>query len=433
MQYFSLNKKSPNASFKDALINGLAPDKGLYFPSQIKPLSDSFFKEMDNMDSSDICFEAINQFIGNEVPPEKLKQIVNQAISFGFPVVNVEENVAVLELYHGPTLSFKDVGARFMSLCLGHFIQEEDNNSKMRVLVATSGDTGSAVAQGFSDVDGVEVIILYPSGKVSEIQEKQLTTVGGNITAIEVYGTFDDCQQMVKQAFIDADLENCRLTSANSINVARWLPQMFYYFLTYKKIKDFSDNVVFSVPSGNYGNICAGMMAQKLGLPIKHFVAANNANDVVPRYLQNGIYSPNPAIATISNAMDVGDPSNFIRIRQLFNDNFETLKRNLSGYSYSDRKTRQAIKNLWKEREYMLDPHGAVAYLALKAFMENNKDYFGVFLETAHPVKFLNVMPENLANEIEMPASISELISRQKKTIIMDRYAQLKDHLLSRV
>ncbi len=432
MNYFSLNYQAPKVSFKEAVIRGLAPDKGLYFPAKIQSLPPSFFRTMDNMDASTMCYEAIKQFVGDDIPVADLKQIVEQAISFGFPLVELEKNVAALELHHGPTLAFKDVGARFMALCLGYFTQSEKTGKSITVLVATSGDTGSAVAHGFNDVKGTEVVILYPSGKVSEIQEKQLTTLGGNITAIEVDGTFDDCQQMVKQAFTDPDLKNCSLTSANSINIARWLPQMFYFILTYKEVQNRTEKLVVSVPSGNYGNICAGMMAQKLGLPITHFVAGNNANDVVPRYLQSGNYNPREAIPTISNAMDVGDPSNFIRIRHLHDNDLNKLRNNLSAYSFSDQEARQAIQYLWSENKYLTDPHGAIAYLALKQFLSGNKDYYGVFLETAHPAKFIDVLPKNLISKIQIPEAVNEVLSKEKRALKMETYQQLKELLLER-
>ena len=371
MEYFSLNGKSSRVSFQEAVVRGLAPDKGLYFPSSIPKLPNSFFEELPSLSNDEIAFEVIKSFVNAEIPDTELKRIVRETLDFEIPLVPVEQNVSCLELYHGPTFAFKDIGARFMARCLGYFSQQQDNSENVTVLVATSGDTGGAVAHGFYKVSGVEVVILYPKGKVSEVQEKQLTTLGENITAFEVEGTFDDCQAIVKRAFSDQDFQGIRkLTSANSINVARWLPQMFYYFLAFKQLSPILKPLVFSIPSGNYGNICAGMMAQQMGLPIYHFVAGTNANKVVPDFLNTGNYTPRPSIATISNAMDVGDPSNFVRIQKIYGDDFERLKNALSGYTYTDEETREAMLQLYKEQAYITDPHGAVGYLALKAYLE---------------------------------------------------------------
>ena len=430
MRYFSLNHNAPKVSFKDAVINGLAPDKGLYFPEDIQPLSKAFFENIENLDKVSIAYEAIKQFVGAEIAEADLKHIVEQAINFDFPVVDVEENIASLELYHGPTMAFKDVGARFMARCLGYF-HKDNPNENVTVLVATSGDTGGAVASGFLGVKGVNVVILYPSGKVSNVQEKQLTTLGKNVTAIEVNGTFDDCQAMVKQAFLDDELRTAfKLTSANSINIARWLPQMFYYFFAYKALKHKQKDVVFAVPSGNYGNICAGMMAQKLGLPIYHFVTGTNANNVVPHYLKTENYNTKASVQTISNAMDVGAPSNFIRIQELHNNDFNTLKHNLSGYSYSDAETLAAINSLNDKFNYIADPHGAIGYLALKAYLKDKPKKQGVFLETAHPIKFLPVMPKHLLEQIKVPSHIEELLKKEKKSIVISNYDELKKTLI---
>ncbi|MDC8003145.1 threonine synthase [Aureisphaera galaxeae] len=431
MIYYSLNHNAPKVSFREAVVNGLAPDKGLYFPSEIKSLPDAFFEKIEEMDHAEIAFEAIKQFVGEDIPENDLKDIVREVLSFDFPVNEVEERVHVLELYHGPTLAFKDVGARFMARCLGYFNKNKDTREKVTVLVATSGDTGGAVASGFYEVEGVEVVILYPSGKVSDIQEKQLTTLGKNISAIEVEGTFDDCQAMVKKAFLDREFEGKRtLTSANSINVARWLPQMFYYFFAYKTLKSQGRDIVFSVPSGNFGNICAGMMAQKLGLPVHHFVTGTNANKIVPDYLKTGNYITQPSVATISNAMDVGAPSNFVRIQQIYDNDLETLRSHLSGYSYSDDETREAMQYLFKSHDYIADPHGAIGYLALKEFLQENDNSIGVFLETAHPVKFLDVIPENIASQIQLPEPIQALLHKEKKAEKISTYQQLKRWLI---
>lgn len=431
MTYYSLNHNAPEVTFEEAVVRGLAPDKGLYFPKTIQQLPDSFFQNIENLSHVDIAFEAIKQFVGDEIPEEDLKSILKNVLSFDFPLVEIDKNIASLELYHGPTMAFKDVGARFMARCLGYFNSKNKNTNKVTVLVATSGDTGGAVASGFLGVDGVDVVILYPSGKVSDIQEKQLTTLGQNITALEVDGVFDDCQDMVKTAFLDEDLKTARtLTSANSINIARWLPQMFYYFFAYKTLKQKDKKLVFSVPSGNYGNICAGMMAQKLGLPIHHFVTGTNANNIVPEYLKTGNYLTKVSVATISNAMDVGAPSNFIRIEALHNNNFAQLQSNLSGYSYTDSETIEAIKLLKTEHNYTADPHGAIGYLALKKHLDQHTDSYGVFLETAHPIKFLPVMPEQIANLMEMPFQIKSILHKEKKSIKISSYNQLK-HFLS--
>jgi len=430
MNYFSLNKKAPNTSFQDAVIRGLAPDKGLYYPSTIKPLTDEFIKNIEEYSNEEIAFRTIEQFVGNEIPEQALKTIIKETLCFDFPVVDIEENIAALELYHGPTMAFKDVGARFMARCLGYFNSKTKRKEKVTVLVATSGDTGGAVASGFLGVEGVEVIILYPSGKVSDIQEKQLTTLGKNIKALEVNGTFDDCQTMVKRAFLDADLtKTLKLTSANSINIARWLPQMFYFFFAYKQLKNKNKKLVFSVPSGNFGNICAGMMAQKLGLPINHFITGTNANKVVPTYLKSGIYDPKPSVQTISNAMDVGDPSNFIRIEELHDNNLAKLQTNLSGFSYSDEETTAAMGHLAKKHNYIAEPHGAIGYLALKNYLKSNKDVQGIFLETAHPVKFLDVLYPGIAENIDIPKQIKAVIDLEKVATKISNYNELKAFL----
>ncbi|EDP71384.1 threonine synthase [Flavobacteriales bacterium ALC-1] len=431
MKYFSLNHNAPEVSFKEAVIKGLAPDRGLYFPKEIKALPDTFFQTIENLDNITIAYEAIKQFVGDEIPKANLKAILTDVLSFDFPIVTVEENIAALELYHGPTMAFKDVGARFMARCLGYF-NKDKTDQDVTVLVATSGDTGGAVANGFLGVDGVDVTILYPSGKVSDIQEKQLTTLGQNITALEVDGTFDDCQTMVKEAFLDEDYHGKRqLTSANSINIARWLPQMFYFFFAYKALKSSNKKLVFSVPSGNYGNICAGMMAQKLGLPVHHFVTGTNANNIIPEYLNTGLYSTKPSVQTISNAMDVGAPSNFIRIQELHNNDIETLRLNLSGYSYTDTETTNAVESLFANNDYIADPHGAIGYLALKAYLKKENQIQGVFLETAHPIKFLPVMPKHIAKKIEIPVQIEQVLDKQKESIKISNYKQLKSYLLA--
>jgi threonine synthase len=428
MNYYSLNQIAPKVSFKDAVIKGIAPDKGLYFPESITPLPDSFFEHIEELSDQEIAFNAIHQFVSDEIPNEKLRAILADVLDFEFPVVEIEENVATLELFHGPTMAFKDVGARFMANCLGHFSKEEQN--EVIVLVATSGDTGGAVANGFLGVKGVKVVILYPSGKVSDIQERQLTTLGQNITALEVDGTFDDCQKMVKTAFLDSDLLRAvQLTSANSINVARWLPQLFYFLFAYQQAKSKGKEIVFSVPSGNFGNICAGMVAQKLGMPVKHFIAATNVNDTVPQFMKTGVYNPKPSTATISNAMDVGDPSNFVRIRHLFDNDFERLSQNLSSYTFTDDETKEAMKSIFKESKYITDPHGAVGYLGLKKYLSKNPNTCGIFLETAHPVKFLDVVEETIHEKLDLPPQIEKVMGKEKKSIPIKTYEELKGFL----
>lgn len=430
MKYYSLNHKAPNSTFENAVRKGLAPDRGLYFPEKIQPLPKSFFDNFDQLSNNDIAFEAIKQFIGDEIPAEKLNQIIEETLNFDFPVVQLEESISTLELFHGPTMAFKDVGARFMARCLGYF--NAHNDKEVTVLVATSGDTGGAVANGFLGVKGVNVVILYPSKKVSHVQEQQLTTMGQNITALEVDGTFDDCQDMVKKAFLDQDLiQNIDLTSANSINVARWLPQMFYFLFAYKQLKSHQKPVVFSVPSGNFGNICAGMVAQRLGFPFHHFIAANNSNDVVTRYIKTENYAPLPSIQTISNAMDVGNPSNFVRIQALYNNDFNRLKSNLSGFSFTDQETRTAIDSIYKSTGYIVDPHGAVGYLGCQSYLKDNPSSNMVFLETAHPTKFLDVVQPIVSESIELPPQIKAVLDRQKNATYITSYNEFKAHLLN--
>ena len=428
MRYYSITNPELQASFKEAAISGIAPDRGLYFPMEIPKLDKEFIDNLENYSNHEIAYKVIKPFVGDEMSDEVLKQVVAETLCFDFPIVEVEEDVASLELYHGPTLAFKDVGARFMSRCLQAFTKEENKN--ITVLVATSGDTGGAVANGFYGVNGVEVVILYPSGKVSSIQEKQLTTLGGNIRAVEINGSFDDCQEMVKTAFLDQELKDCNLTSANSINVARWLPQMFYYFFAYKALKGKGKPIVVTVPSGNFGNICAGMLAQRMGLPIAHFVAATNINDTVPRFMKTQDYKPNKTQETISNAMDVSNPSNFIRIFELFERQYGSLSNVFSSYSFDDMQTKATLKKVYEEREYLLDPHGAVGYLGLTQFMAQHKGYTGVFLETAHPVKFPESIEQTLGIEIPVPEALKPLMTKEKQSVVINTYNELKQYLL---
>ena len=431
MRYFSTNNNSPKVDFKEATIKGQAPDKGLYFPEVIPVLDKGFISEIEQYSKEEIAFKVIQPYIGELIPAKELERIVAETVNFDFPLVKVEEDIFSLELFHGPTLAFKDVGARFMSRCLGYFVK--DNKQKVTVLVATSGDTGGAVANGFYNVEGVDVVILYPSGKVSSVQELQLTTLGKNIKALEIDGTFDDCQQMVKQAFADVDLnKKLFLTSANSINVARWLPQQFYYFFAYQQWNDKNNPPVISVPSGNFGNICAGLLAHRSGLPVSHFIAACNDNDVVTEYLKTGNYVPKASVATISNAMDVGSPSNFVRILELFHKEFQSLKNVMSSYSFSDEETKDILKEVYLKDNYLLDPHGAVGYGALKKYLEEHLNIKGIFLETAHPVKFYDVVEPVINEKVPMPVLINDLLLLKKQSIkLKANYEQLKDYLLS--
>lgn len=427
MKFYSLNNKSHKVSFQEAVVAGLAPDKGLYFPESITPLPDSFFANVENLSHEEIAFEAIRQFVGDEIPETELKRIIAETLCFDFPCVPVEDDVFSLELFHGPTMAFKDVGARFMSRCFGYFNRNDDKH--VTVLVATSGDTGGAVASGFLGVKGVEVIILYPSGKVSDIQERQLTTLGQNIKALEVDGVFDDCQDMVKKAFLDDSLKHKNLTSANSINIARWLPQMFYIFFAYQQLKKHSKPIILSCPSGNFGNICAGIMAKKLGLPIAHFVASTNVNDTVPRFLDSGNYNPKPSIATISNAMDVGNPSNFIRIQEMYHNNLKEFEKDFSSYSFTDAETETAIKDIYHRTHYIAEPHGAVGYLGLKKEMSKQPSTVGVFLETAHPIKFLDTVEPLLHLKLPIPKQIESVLGKDKVSTRIKTYEEFKSFL----
>ncbi len=430
MLYYSTNKESAKVNFKDATIKGQAPDKGLYFPERIPELPKDFIKNIDLYSQEEIAFRAIQPFVGDTIPEDVLQLIVSQTINFDFPLVKITDNIFSLELFHGPTLAFKDVGARFMSRCLGYFVQ--DIKKPVTVLVATSGDTGGAVANGFYEVEGVNVVILYPSGKVSSVQELQLTTLGKNITAIEVDGNFDDCQQLVKQAFADEKLnEEVFLTSANSINVARWLPQQFYYFYAWQQWLDKDNPPVVCVPSGNFGNICAGIVAHLAGLPVQHFVAAVNANDSVYKYLQTGNYQSQQALATLSNAMDVGNPSNFIRILELFKHEYPEVKNAVTSYSITDEETKTTLKNTYEKFNYLLDPHGAVAFAGLERYLEQHPTEKGIILETAHPVKFYDVVEPITGQKVQVPESIRSILNKKKESVKMSPdYNEFKEFLL---
>ncbi|AWW31447.1 threonine synthase [Echinicola strongylocentroti] len=429
MKFYSTNNKSHKVSLKEAVIKGLAPDQGLYMPERIPRLSADFIDQLPELTFQEIGYEVIGALYGEDLSSEDIKELVDHTLAFDAPLVEVEDGVYTLELFHGPTLAFKDFGARFCSKLMSLLVSDE----KVRVLVATSGDTGSAVANGFYKVPNVEVIILYPSGKVSTLQEKQFTTLGENITALEVDGVFDDCQQMVKQAFLDKDLnEKMLLTSANSINIARWIPQCLYYFYAYSRLPKGDRKVVFSVPSGNFGNIAAGMLAERMGLPIDNFVAATNVNKIVPDFLKGVPFRPRPSLQTISNSMDVGNPSNFYRLLDLYGEE-STLKERVKGYFFDDATTREAMAEVKAATGYVMDPHGAVAYLGLKAFMEEQPDITGVFLETAHPGKFGDVVEAVHQEKVELPDRLAAFLNGKKKTELMGNdYGEFKAYLLSK-
>ena len=422
MKYYSTNKQVPEVSFEKAIFQGLPDDNGLYMPKEIRKLPASFFENIHDMSLHNMAYEVAKCFIEEEIPEADLRKIIEGTLAFDLPLVEVEDNIYSLELYHGPTCAFKDVGARFLARCLSYFSSQSDK--KATILVATSGDTGSAVASGFLSMENINVVILYPKGKISKIQEQQLTTLGENITACEVEGTFDDCQKMVKDSFLNLELkQKYNLTSANSINMARLIPQSFYYFWTYAMLGGDKD-LTISVPSGNYGNLTAGLLAKKMGLPIKQYIASANANDIVPSYLKSGHFEPRRSVETISNAMDVGNPSNFYRMNDLFGADVETFRNELKGYTYSDEETSKTIKQVYEETGYLLDPHGAVGYLGLK---EHLKDHggVGVFLETAHPAKFLDVVEPIINEKVEIPQRLQDYIDREK--VAMEIEANLEE------
>jgi threonine synthase len=430
MEYYSLEGKAPKVGFREAALRGIAPDRGLYFPERIPAFPQGFWTELYQRPFLEIALDLMLPFTGDSLPGPQLRAILEKTLAFDTPLAWLGGQVGVLELFHGPTLAFKDVGATFMAGCLGYFSQAA--KTRTTVLVATSGDTGGAVARGFLGVPGVEVVILYPKGMVSDIQERQLTTLGENIRAFRVEGTFDDCQAMVKQAFLDPELgEALTLTSANSINVARWLPQMLYYVRAYQQAGPGTPELVYAVPSGNFGNLCAGMLACKMGMPARHFVACTNRNDTVPRYMASLRYAPIPAVATLSNAMDVADPSNFTRVLELFDNHPEALARHLSAYSFSDAQTLEGIRELHERFGYVADPHGAVGYLGLKRYLEASGEGRGVFLETAHPIKFRETVERCLHLELELPTGLMELMAREKVFTPIAGYTRLKEALLT--
>ena len=428
MKYYSTNRQSPKVSLQEAVVKGLAPDKGLYMPEKIEVLPQSFYDNIGNMTFQEIAYTVADAFFGEDIEADTLKEIVYGTLNFDTPVVHVNDNIYSLELFHGPTLAFKDVGGRFMARLLGYFIKKQGQKD-VKVLVATSGDTGSAVANGFLGVEGIHVYVLYPKGKVSQIQESQFTTLGKNITAIEVDGTFDDCQALVKTAFLDDELnKKLNLTSANSINVARFLPQAFYYYAQLAR-QGKANNVVFAVPSGNFGNITAGLIAKRMGLPIKRFFAANNSNDIFYEYLQTGQYSPRPSVQTIANAMDVGDPSNFARILDLYGKSLQEIKKDISGEWYDDETIKQIVKDTYKKTGYLLDPHGACGYSILSDYLA--PDETGIFLETAHPAKFLETVEGIIGKPVIIPEKLQEFMKGKKQSIeIGNSFDEFKQLLL---
>ena len=440
MNYYSTNGKAPIADLQKAVVKGLAEDRGLYMPERIEKLPKAFFDNIQDMKFQDIAYNVASNFFGEDVDEDALQDIVYDTLSFDCPVVEVKDNIYTLELFHGPTLAFKDVGARFMARLLGYFLRRSGStygcatatNSTVNVLVATSGDTGSAVANGFLGVEGIHVYVLYPKGKVSPIQECQFTTLGQNITAIEVDGVFDDCQALVKSAFMDEELnQHMKLTSANSINVARFLPQAFYYFNAYARMKALgkADNLVMCVPSGNFGNICAALFGHEMGLPIKRFIAANNANDVFYNYLQTGKYEPKASIQTLANAMDVGDPSNFARIYDLYGKSHERISSLISGATYKDEQIAETMRQCYSETGYVLDPHGACGYKALEEGLQEGE--IGVFCETAHPAKFKEKVDSILGTDIEIPARLRAFMEGEKQSVEMSKdFADFKHYLM---
>lgn len=433
MNYYSTNKNAPLASLQTAVTKGLAPDKGLYMPELIRALSPEFFDEFSSLSLQEISFRVAEKFFGDDIDSDTLKEIVYDTMNFEIPLVKVSDNIYTLELFHGPTLAFKDVGARFMARLLSYFIQKE-GQGEVNVLVATSGDTGSAVANGFLGVEGINVFVLYPRGLVSEIQEKQFTTLGKNITAIEIDGTFDDCQRLVKQAFMDEEItRKITLTSANSINVARFLPQSFYYFWGVAQLNKLGikSNVVCSVPSGNFGNITAGLFGQRMGLPISRFIAANNKNDIFYNYLLSGKYEPKASVSTIANAMDVGDPSNFARVLDLFDGDYQAIKNVITAYTYTDSDIRRTMQEVYNEDNYLLDPHGATGYRALKEGLSSGET--GFFIETAHPAKFLETVENTLNAKINVPEKLQLFLKRDKVSqVLSSDFDSFKAFLLNR-
>ena len=431
MNYFSLNNKNHKVNFKEALFNGLAPDRGLYFPQEIKSLKKSFISNLGDYDKIEISMEVISQFIGNQIDEESLKKIIEHSIDFEFPLKKIDENISVLELFHGPSMAFKDVGARFTSRCLSHFIRK-GYDKKVTVLVATSGDTGAAVASGFHKVEGIDVFILYPKNKISNIQEKQISTFSDNIFPIEVVGTFDDCQEIVKDALTDKDLtSNFNFTTANSINISRWIPQTLYYFFAYSQLPSDIEKSSFSIPSGNYGNLFSAIVSKKLGLPIENIISSNNINNPVERYFQSGAFTPLHSKETLSNAMDVGDPSNFKRVNKIFDHDLDKMKEIIHAFSFTDYDTEDAIKNLLKKNKYFCDPHGAIGYLGAKKYIDNNLGSHCIFLETAHFYKFYDEIKNVIGNEFNVPSQLESVLKKDKNSVEINGYNNFKEYINS--
>ncbi len=430
MEFYSTNQVSPVVSLQEALYKGLPDDNGLYMPSVIPQLSHDFIAGCHELSFTDIAFEVSRALIGDEIPTDVLRSLIDDAFNFEVPLVQLDSNVHVLELFHGPTFAFKDFGARFMARLFGYFLEQSDN--EINILVATSGDTGSAVAQGFLGVPGVSVTLLYPSGKVSDLQEKQLTTNGHNITALEVTGTFDDCQKMVKEAFLDTDLnQKLNLTSANSINVARLIPQSFYYMYAWSRLKEVSEEIAFCVPSGNFGNLSGGLLARKMGMPVDHFVAATNVNDIVPHYLQTGNFEPKPSIQTLSNAMDVGNPSNFPRMQTLLGNDFKEIAGHIEGFAYDDEATLETISEVYDKFDYFFCPHSAIGYLGIKAFLDSHTNFTGICLATAHPAKFMETVDRATGSDVDVPLALEEVMGKAKDSIVIgNQYEDLKSYLM---
>lgn len=431
MNYFSLNNKNHKVNFKEALFNGLAPDRGLYFPQEIKSLKKSFISNLDDYDKIEISMEVISQFIGNQIDEESLKKIIEHSIDFEFPLKKIDENISVLELFHGPSMAFKDVGARFTSRCLSHFIRK-GYDKKVTVLVATSGDTGAAVASGFHKVEGIDVFILYPKNKISNIQEKQISTFSDNIFPIEVDGTFDDCQEIVKDALTDKDLtSNFNFTTANSINISRWIPQTLYYFFAYTQLPSDIEKSSFSIPSGNYGNLFSAIVSKKLGLPIENIISSSNINNPVERYFQSGVYTPLHSKETLSNAMDVGDPSNFKRVNKIFDHDLDKMKEIIHVFSFTDYETEDAIKYLLKNFKYICDPHGAIGYLGAKKYIDNNLGSHCIFLETAHFYKFYDEIKNIIGDEFNVPSQLESVLKKEKNSVEINGYNHFKEYINS--
>jgi threonine synthase len=432
MIFYSTKTASLKASLEEAIFNSLPPDNGLYMPEHIPAISKEFLADIENRTFKEIAIEITNTLFEGEITRSEIETIIDNAYDFEAPIVKITPDDYVLELFHGPSMAFKDFGARFMAAIMSYFLLR--SKKEIKILVATSGDTGGAVAQGFYKIPGISVTILYPSGKVSDIQEKQLTTLGHNVTALEVAGTFDDCQRLVKEAFLDPELnQKFNLASANSINIARLIPQSFYFFAAYAQLKKLGKPVVFSVPSGNFGNLSAGLLAYRMGLPVEHFVAATNLNNAVPRYLETGSYDPAPSIETISNAMDVGSPSNFVRLKRFFNDDWKSVTEKISGFYFTDEQTQKAMREVYGNVNYVMCPHSAVAYRGLQEYRKKNKGNFtGVFLSTAHPAKFIDLVEETLGKSIEIPERLKSLLSIEKDSVKMNAdFTEFKRLLMS--